>query len=124
MILTLPWPPSNNHYYTVARGRKILSAAGRKYLADAKVHILAQNWRPPRKPLTGRLVVQIVAYPPDKRARDLDNLLKPILDSCQGGGLFENDSQIDNLRIRRDEQIITGAITVEITELAADAVKK
>jgi hypothetical protein len=31
--LTLPWPPSVNHYWRVLRGRMIVSAAGRKYRA-------------------------------------------------------------------------------------------
>jgi len=30
-MIELPWPPTVNTYYTVARGRKILSKKGRAY---------------------------------------------------------------------------------------------
>jgi crossover junction endodeoxyribonuclease RusA len=43
------------------------------------------------------------AFPPDRRRRDLDNLLKPTLDALQHGGVYEDDSQVDLLVVRRCE---------------------
>ena len=64
-----------------------------------------------------RLKVEVAAFPPDRRARDLDNLLKSILDSLQHSGVFESDSQIDDLRIWRGERVPCGEITVWITPI-------
>lgn len=48
-----------------------------------------------------RLSVTIYAYPPDRRKRDLDNILKCLLDSLEKAQVFVDDSQIDELIIRR-----------------------
>lgn len=49
-------------------------------------------------PLAGRLGVSIEVFAPNKRARDLDNLLKVTLDAGNGL-LWADDVQIDDLRI-------------------------
>ena len=110
--LRLPWPPSVNHYYTIARGRKILSKRGRQYKKDvafsgavnfSSLNLIAAD---------ARLEVNIDVYPPDKRKRDLDNLLKPVLDA-----LFPDDSRIDILRIRRRQKADGGYLRVHISEI-------
>ena len=113
MTLTLPWPPSMNHYYAVVRGRKITSKRGREYQAAVfaiAVHGLSF-------PAEMRLSVHVTARPPDRRKRDLDNLAKPILDALQKAGVFGDDGQIDDLRIVRAEPSKPGSITVEVSEL-------
>lgn len=109
--LTLPWPPTVNTYWRQWRGRMILSAKGREY----RQRVLGQLGE--RSPLLGRLAVQIAAYPPDKRRRDLDNLHKGILDALGAAGIYADDSQIDELRIIRREIVSGGEIYVEVTEL-------
>lgn len=61
-----------------------------------------------------RFGVSIVAYPPNRRRHDLDNLLKALLDSLQVAGVFFDDSQVDDLRIRRDKIVDEGMIDVLI----------
>jgi crossover junction endodeoxyribonuclease RusA len=51
--------------------------------------------------LAGRLHVTIDVYPPDRRRRDLDNILKPVLDVLEEYGVFEDDEHIDVLVVRR-----------------------
>lgn len=97
-MIQLPWPPTVNHYYTVARGRKILSAKGRKYKSDCQWLLASQK---PDKARGSSVSVTIHAHPPDKRKRDLDNLLKPVLDILTESQLIEDDSQIDELSIIR-----------------------
>lgn len=109
---TLPWPPSNNHYYTVVRGRKILSSEGRRYGEAATIACAGQN-RPVR-PLSGRLGVEVLASPPDRRKRDLDNLLKPVLDALTRGGVIKDDGLIDDLRIVRQVPSDGGFIRVTV----------
>lgn len=97
-MIVLDWPPTVNHYYTVARGRKILSKQGRQYKKDAIFHMMQQRVA---KLTYDCFAVSIDAYPPDKRKRDLDNLLKPILDALTAYGAITDDSAINHLTITR-----------------------
>lgn len=98
LTITLPWPPSVNHYWRNVAGRTLISADGRAYRKAVSDHVFTQR---AAKRLAGRLEVRIYAAMPDKRSRDLDNLLKSILDSLTHAGVWIDDSQIDVLSIRR-----------------------
>lgn len=111
----LPWPPSNNHYYTVARGRKILSPEGRAYGEAAALACAGQ--KRPVQPLSGRLGVEVLVSPPDRRRRDLDNMLKPVLDVLTRAGVIEDDGLIDNLWIVRQAPSDGGFIQVSVRVL-------
>lgn len=94
--ITVPWPPSINHYWRNFRGRMVISAEGRKY----REAIIQQVWFEGKiKRITGDVKVTIEAFRPDERRRDLDNLLKSTLDALAHAGLYEDDSQIRDLRI-------------------------
>ena len=110
----LLWPPTVNTYTTVVRGRKILSNHGRKYKKQSILGLVEQH---APKGLKGRIEVHIEAHPPDKRKRDLDNLLKPILDVLQDYGIYADDEQIDVLRIRRREIMRPGHVRVYVSEI-------
>ena len=60
-----------------------------------------------------RLTVLLIANPPDRRRRDLDNLAKAVLDGMQGP-LYDDDSQIDNLIIRRGATTPGGLVEVTL----------
>jgi crossover junction endodeoxyribonuclease RusA len=94
--ITVPWPPSTNQYWRQYQGRMLISAQGRKY----REAIIQQVWLEGKiKRITGDLKVTIEAFRPDERRRDLDNLLKSTLDALAHAGLYEDDSQIKDLRI-------------------------
>jgi crossover junction endodeoxyribonuclease RusA len=111
--LTLPWPPSMNHYWRNVAGKTLISAEGRSYRKAVADQVLIQRGA---KLLAGRLVVAIIAFVPDKRRRDLDNLLKSVLDSMTHAGVWLDDSQIDDLRITRSN--VGGMIRVQVRQLA------
>jgi crossover junction endodeoxyribonuclease RusA len=67
--------------------------------------------------LEGRLAVHVALYPPDKRKRDIDNVLKSLLDACEHAGCYENDSQIDELHIIRKEVIKGGSCAIVILSI-------
>ncbi|HUW34838.1 MAG TPA: RusA family crossover junction endodeoxyribonuclease [Planctomycetota bacterium] len=118
MIITLPWPPSMNHYWRRVGNQTIISAAGRIYrdrvVALAQFAMLQARCRT----LTGRAAVVIEAFPPDLRRRDLDNLLKPLLDALQHARCYWDDSQIDDLHVRRKPpERPAGKIIVTIEDL-------
>ncbi|NBW23084.1 MAG: RusA family crossover junction endodeoxyribonuclease, partial [Caulobacteraceae bacterium] len=54
------------------------------------------------------------AFPPDKRKRDLDNVLKSLLDALTHANVWDDDSQIDDLRIYRN--IVAGMVKVRLYE--------
>lgn len=60
------------------------------WLALAAWEIRAQLG--PKKVITEPFKLTVRVNRPDRRKRDLDNLLKPILDLLQHYGLIENDS--------------------------------
>ena len=49
----------------------------------------------------GPVAVEIEAHMPDKRRRDLDNLLKGLFDALTHAGVWMDDSQVDDFRVRR-----------------------
>lgn len=116
-MIELRWPPTVNHYYTVARKRKILSEQGRAYKDLCYWAMLEQGTPKLKGP---RYCVTIIARPPDNRRRDLDNILKPILDALGEYGAITDDSKIDDLRITRFAKVPNGSIRVVISEIPDD----
>ncbi|MCP4934406.1 MAG: RusA family crossover junction endodeoxyribonuclease [bacterium] len=114
-MIELPWPPTVNHYYTIARGRKILSKKGRQYRKTAITEAIIQQ---PGKTIEGPVSVYIRAYPPDKRKRDIDNILKPVLDALTTARVYGDDSQVTDLRIVKFNPSKPGR--VEITVCGTD----
>lgn len=112
ITIDLPWPPSLNNLYATVNGRRVLTKDGRLYRWAVQQEV---NKIKPPKFETERLSVQIDAFPPDRRKRDLDNMLKCALDGLTGAGLWEDDSQIDHLSIRRLS--IGGFLRVKICEV-------
>lgn len=95
----LPWPPSVNHYYRHVGPRVLISRDGRKY-RETIVSLLGEQ---KIQPFEGSVDLAVDAYPPDNRRRDLDNLLKCLLDSFTFGGLYRDDSQIKKITITKRE---------------------
>jgi crossover junction endodeoxyribonuclease RusA len=103
VTLKLPYPPTTNHAYTVARGRKIKTAVARQYAAHVHYAVADERrvdpdgWYPTT---TDRLRVVVHVHPPDNRKRDLANTEKLALDAvCSALGV--DDSQIDQLTLVR-----------------------
>ena len=111
--MTLPWPPSVNTYWRNFDGRMIISARGREYRETVGDQMTLQKMV---KHFKGQLRVEIEAFRPDKRRRDLDNLLKATLDGLAHAGVYEDDSQIVDLRIYWAKDI-GGMLKIKIEEI-------
>lgn len=118
--LTLPWPPSVNRYWRsvpMGRGRGVrvlISREGRAFRTDAIARLAGLR---PRGPLRGRLDVRIQLCAPTRRALDIDNRLKALLDAMQHAGVYRDDGQIDRLLIERGAVTRGGLVRVAISEL-------
>jgi len=112
--ITLPWPPSVNHYWlrrSDGKGVRV-SGPGVAFREACQWQVKAQK---AAHGLTGPLVVDIVAFMPDKRRRDLDNILKALLDGLTHSGVWGDDSQVVDLRIRRADTV-GGMVMVKVAE--------
>lgn len=115
--VTLPWPPSTNRIWrnVAVRGkpRTLLSDEGRRFRSAAAQQCLLNRLAGLR--LDGRLQVVLLACPPDRRARDLDNTLKATLDALTHAGVWLDDSQIDLLTVQRGRVVKGGELQVTIS---------
>ena len=118
MVMTLPYPPSINHYWRRVGPRTLISREGRTFRKNVCALLAPGSGNGPRKPPAGgRIALAMDAFPPDRRRRDLDNLPKAVLDSLTYAGVYEDDSQIDLLIIRRREMTPGGKLEIRIHDL-------
>ena len=106
----LPYPPSINHYWRRVGSRTLISREGRRFRDRVMAILAAMRVRP----VAGKLVVEVDAYPPDNRRRDIDNIQKALLDAMQHGGAYAEDSQIVRLSIEKREPVAGGKTIVRI----------
>jgi len=111
-MLDLPFPPTVNHYWLQRGTRRFLSERALTFRREVWFAFKDSKHKGfgPKQ----RLHVSVLLYPPDKRRRDIDNVLKGLLDSLQHSTVFEDDNQIDALTITRIP-MYTGRSTVTIT---------
>jgi len=106
--LVLSIPPSVNGYYATVNGKRVLSKTGRAYkqiVSYLKV-----------KQLSGSIGIEVILKAKDNRRRDLDNILKCLLDSLGGAGLYDDDSQVDEITVIRGEKDPAHIIEVSVWE--------
>jgi len=113
--LYLPWPPTVNDYYGVriVKKRRIpyIKAKGKLFRGACEQQIAEQVGY---LNIGDNLLVEVELYPPDRRRRDLDNYMKPLLDAITHAKVWEDDSQIDQLFIYRGDTVKQGAVIVKI----------
>ncbi|WP_082259633.1 RusA family crossover junction endodeoxyribonuclease [Gilliamella sp. Nev5-1] len=112
--LTLPYPPTVNHYWGTAGKRRYIKPQGIKFRNDV-IGIVLQNKA--NKKLAERVMIDIKAYMPDRRKRDLDNINKAIFDALIHSGVIVDDEQIDVLHSERKEVFKGGKIELTISAL-------
>lgn len=61
---------------------------------------------------SGAVSLFLDCYPPDRRRRDIDNILKCLLDSLVNAGVMEDDSLIKRLHMEMREPIPEGLVHV------------
>ena len=108
--LELPYPPTINSYYQYHGHRRFVGTIGKLYKNRVAKIVRELN----AYMGAGRLEVTIILCPPDKRVRDIDNPVKPLLDSLVQAKCFADDSLIDSLLILRGDKVKNGKALVTI----------
>lgn len=111
------YPPSVNNYYVKTQRGIFISQKGKKFrdtlMQDAHEQLGGMI------PLPEKVRLEVVAWVPDLRKRDLDNLLKPIQDAMIHANLLVDDSQIDQTFIYRGVKIApSGSLYIRVSEAA------
>jgi crossover junction endodeoxyribonuclease RusA len=110
--ITLPYPVSVNRAWRQAGGRIYLNPLVKRYRQEVWVLLFNKI-----KFGAAKIRVEIKMFPPDKRHRDIDNIMKVLLDSLQHAGTIDNDSQIAQLYIEKLEVRAAGEVEITIKEI-------
>lgn len=100
MIIVLPFlPPSiNGAYYTDRHSfSRHKSKAYKEFILKCYSHMV----EPARVPVAGPAEVEINLYFDTKRKNDIDNRIKPLLDTLTHYGIYKDDSQIVRLLVEK-----------------------
>jgi len=117
---SLPWPPSVNHYWRSPNkgplaGRHLLSVEGRRYRdAVGETFMLTRG---PRPGFAVPVRVELFLEAPDRRRRDLDNYLKPVLDALVKVGVLEDDRWVHELFVAWRAPAFGGRVMVTVRRL-------
>jgi crossover junction endodeoxyribonuclease RusA len=87
--LTVEYPPSANQLWRAVPGRGVIKS--KVYRDWLKINLWIISGQLKTK-VTGQYVVVFEASRPDKRRRDIDNLIKPLMDLIVQAGAVEDDS--------------------------------
>jgi len=119
LILRLPYPPSVNHYWktrSIKLGNKYtrivyISSKGIEFRRSVANVVIVNRV----KGFGGSLLrMEVKLYPPDRRRRDVDNVLKALFDSLQHAGVYNDDSQIKQLYIEMLEKREGGEVEITL----------
>jgi len=130
ITIELPFPPTVNRYWQVARNRLIKTKRDRDY--KKTIHLLLLSYHESIRKWNTRfdsngkriikdtrtLALAVAVHYPVKAGPDgdIDNLLKVMID-CLEGILFENDRQFRHVQISREPQNKKeGSVRVTIKE--------
>ena len=110
--ITLPWPPST--LSPNARGHwSIKSRHAKRYRRDSRVLCMAQGLR---QMTAETLSLRITFNPPDRRARDLDNMLASTKSGLDG---IADATGVDDSRwtlsLTKGEPVKGGAVVIEVS---------
>jgi len=110
ITLTLPWPSSTNHSHHYGSGRKFLSKKTKEFREKVQEIVIDAKCGK----IEGRIAVFYAFYPPDKRRRDIDNLIKQLFDALVIAGVMKDDCQVTDLHVRKIGYEKGGSVLVTI----------
>lgn len=112
--LRLPYPPSVNHMWGANGPRRFIRKPGVEFRNTVCRAVIDSGME---LAFTGRLAICIELVMPDRRKRDIDNIQKAVLDALAHAGVYKDDCQIDEIRVRRLHVEPPGCVDVCVTEI-------
>jgi crossover junction endodeoxyribonuclease RusA len=112
--IILPFPPSVNGYWGFSGSRRFLTSKATAFKTITKERFTSTGHLGLGK---SRLSVTMTLHAPDKRIRDIDNVVKSTLDALCQAGVFDDDSQIDVLVVKRSFPLKGGSCVVRIEKI-------
>ncbi|PPC02501.1 RusA family crossover junction endodeoxyribonuclease [Acinetobacter pittii] len=101
-------PPSiNNYWLDSGRASKRLSKRANHFIEVMQRFVQPHNYM-------GDVQVIIDYHMPDKKVRDIDNILKPCLDALTKCGLIGDDSQVKSLLVNARPIVAGGQIDIQV----------
>ena len=97
--VTLPAPPSANALFVWRDGKRVKTGTYRKWLRDAA--IMYRCGFGCVTPMPNNTPLRVTIEAAINRTRDLDNSIKPLLDSLQAAGVIPDDRWVDEIDARR-----------------------
>ena len=110
MKITLPYPPSANRYWRHYNGRTVKSREASDYIEVAGWTARAAGVRPTSKPVA----VWAIFYRP-RKAGDLDNRIKILLDAMEGIA-YDDDRQVIELHAKLADDKDNPRVEFEVKE--------
>lgn len=117
----LPFPPSVNGYWGFSGSRRFLTSKATAFKTVTKERFKSTGHLGLGK---ARLFVSMTLHAPDKRVRDIDNVVKSTLDALCQAGVFEDDGQVDVLLVKRAVPMKGGSCVVRIEEIISASSEK
>lgn len=108
------YPPTVNNYYVMTQRGVFISQKGKKF-RDQVIQDVCEQLAGFEKQY-GRLRLDVVLFVPDKRRRDIDNVQKPLLDALTHAGVWDDDSQLDQITIYRGAHTFDGKTYIRVSE--------
>lgn len=92
--VVFPYPPTVNHYWGMKGRIRFLTVKARKFREEVinavKFYKLDNNY-------DGPIGIYMWTTAPDKRKRDIDNVIKPMLDALEHADVYTNDCNIEQI---------------------------
>lgn len=108
----MPWPPTLNHWHQPRGNRIIKGAKAREYESKAVAHIKSLKLND--EALSSKLRVRLTLHPMINRSYDIDNRTKGIFDSLSTANFWLDDSQVEELIIKKAGKVKGGSVVVEV----------
>jgi len=102
LTFDLPMPPSVNGMYRNVTGKgRVKTKEAKAWAHEAQWMLIAQRNRSSQhRCIVGPVAVTVEAYRPGNKRRDLDNILKALLDLLTASKTIKDDSQVMSIHAR------------------------
>ena len=110
-IFLLPYPPSVNSLWRHTGKRTYRTNKYTSWAAEAAEYLSGQDI--PSKPIAHPVKIEMAVGRPDRRRRDIDNLVKSVLDIICQNNILEDDHWVHDLNVYWSEEIVGCQIIIK-----------